>query len=364
MSATGPEACAKWRRNPAWILVTCCVVACASPARQQPQYGPARQQQSAGYPPPGAAPPHGPQPTYGAQPNSGGPSPQTGAQSGRPGPAPAVGRAPPLQADPILNMDATWLRGRAQALLVELIAALEPGARSRVTGIPLVMDPAPSEVNAFAACMDGSALMAVSDGLLIISAELAQASANDELFGTVKVDEYIGMVGGAMRAGRPIPHSPPGFYPANQRTDPRRVARHHQLYEEQVAFVLAHELGHHYLGHLPCTARAGGLPAGAVARALSNRVPLFNQPNELAADVAGTNNILRAGRARATAPLTEKGGLLTMRFFSSLRRTSAADLLLSFERSHPPPQLRVPVIQQAANAWRLTGGLGVPVPRF
>ena len=34
---------------------------------------------------------------------------------------------------------------------------------------------------------------------------------------------------------------------------------------------------------------------------------------------------------------------------------------LGFERSHPPPQLRTPVIQQTAAAWRATGGRGLPI---
>src|SRR5690606_6980338 len=106
-----------------------------------------------------------------------------------------------------------------------------------------------------------------------------------------------------------------------------------------------HELGHHYLGHLPCTAGSDPLGAGEVARVLSSNVPLFNQPNEIASDVAGTHNVLDAGRNRAAQGFygwTENGGLLTMRFFIGFGQLSPADLLLAFERSHPPPELRVP----------------------
>jgi hypothetical protein len=149
--------------------------------------------------------------------------------------------------------------------------------------------------------------------------------------------------------------------------DARVLARQHQVFDEQVAFVLGHELGHHHLGHLPCTAGSDPLGAGEAARILSSQVPLFNQPNEIAADLAGTYNLLDAGRARQARGLAgwnEGGGLLTMRFFAGLGQLSPADILTSFERSHPPPQLRTPIIQQAAGAWRSTGGNPFPVPGF
>jgi hypothetical protein len=40
--------------------------------------------------------------------------------------------------------------------------------------------------------------------------------------------------------------------------------------------------------------------------------------------------------------------------------------VFSFERSHPPPQLRTPIIQQTANNWRRGGGQSgaspLPIP--
>jgi hypothetical protein len=100
-------------------------------------------------------------------------------------------------------------------------------------------------------------------------------------------------------------------------------------------------------------------------RALSDAVPLFNQPNELAADVAGTTNVLNAGkRSTQGYAYTENGGLLTMRFFAGLDNVSVVQILFDFEASHPAPQIRAPVIQQAAATWRFTGGQGLPVFRL
>jgi Zn-dependent protease with chaperone function len=233
-------------------------------------------------------------------------------------------------------------------------------ARSRVQGIPLVVDDTVGEVNAFAACSDGRSLMAITDGLLEIMGWLAQASAHDEVFGGNKTDEYIRFIAARLESGKPNPR-PAGFFTAAAQTDGRKVARQHLLFEEETAFVLGHELAHHHLGHLPCTGKAGPLGTGDLARALAQNVPLFNQPNEGAADLAGTTNVLDAGKRRASH-WSEGGALLTMRFFLGLDG-GGFNLLLAFQHSHPSPRLRIPLIQESANYWRTTGGIGIPVLR-
>jgi Zn-dependent protease with chaperone function len=90
---------------------------------------------------------------------------------------------------------------------------------------------------------------------------------------------------------------------------------------------------------------------------------VFNQPNEFEADAAGTNNVLVAGSRRAGYHLTEGGALLLMLFFSASDQLSPEDILFGFNRTHPPPALRIPVIQQTANLWRISGGW-LPLPRF
>jgi len=262
-----------------------------------------------------------------------------------------------VASDPINQVNLAFLQNRAQTVLRDLVAALDAGKQQRVGSIPLVVDDTPGEVNAFAACTrNGTALMAISDGLLIIQAYLAQAQAEDELFGSAKVDEFVRFLAQNQRPGQPVAQPPPGFFHPSRQADGRKVQRQHHVLDEQLAFVLGHELAHHYLGHLPCTGQ-GSLTAADIGRVLSDAVPIFNQPNELAADVAGTSNVLRAGSRRPQGQgWTEGGGLLTMRFFAGFDQFSAADIVFAFERSHPPPLVRVPVIQQAANTWRSTGG--------
>jgi len=237
--------------------------------------------------------------------------------------------------------------------------------QARVRGIPLITDNTVGEVNAFASCTrDGKTAMAITDGLLDIQAHLAQARAIDEVFGSRKADEYIRFVAQNQRPKTPIVQPPVGMFDAAQTADSRKVTRQHQLLDEQLAFVLGHELAHHYLGHLPCTA-SGGLSAAEVGRVLSDAVPLFNQPNEIGADMAGVNNVLTSGARRSNGyRLTEGGALLTMQFFSGMDQFSPIDIVFAFERSHPPPAVRSPIIQQTAAAFRAGGSQGLPILSF
>jgi hypothetical protein len=267
---------------------------------------------------------------------------------------------PNVANDPINDTNLGWLRQQAQAILNDLVAALPDASRARVQGIPLVVDDTPGEVNAFAACSDGHAMMAITDGLLEITAGLAQASAADQIFGGNKTDQYIHFIATHLEQGKAIPR-PAGLFDAATQSDGRKVQRQHVWFEEEVAFILGHELAHHHLGHLPCTGQPGLFGGGDLLRSLARNIPLFNQPNESAADLAGTTNVLDAG-ARRSMHWTEEGGLLTMRFFLGLE--GGFNLLVAFQQSHPSPRIRIPLIQQSANYWRSSGGQGIPVPRI
>ncbi len=328
-----------------------------APQQQQPPPPPGYGQ---AYPPPAPYPPQG---GYAPQPPPPPGAPPVQAQLPPPAPAPAPLPNIDVARDPINQMNFGFLRQRAGEVYSALVAALQSQQQSRVAAIPLVFDNEPGSVNAFAGCTSsGKSLVAVTDGLLDIQAHLAQARATDEVFGTRKVDEYIQFVAQHQAPGAPVVQPPSGFFTQQQVYDPRKVARQHEVFEESVAFVLGHELAHHYLGHLPCTAGSGPLNTAEIGWALSNAIPAFNQPNEMASDVSGTQNVLKAGRARGGYQWTEGGGLLTMQFFSGMDQLSAADIIFGFERSHPPPQIRVPIIQQTAHAWRNTGGVQLPFP--
>lgn len=318
------------------------------------------------------APAGGPWPGYGQPPPPYGWAPSPGGAS--PGPAPPAPWGPPpapppagfVQNDPINAVDIGWMRQRMAQVHGELVNALPPAQRQRIEGIPLFSDPTVGEVNAFAACDEqGVALMAVSDGLLDVTGHLAQFRATDEIFGTRQLDAYIQLVATQQKPGRPVVRPPPGFVNPAHHVDPRKVARQNVLFEEALAFVVGHEMAHHHLGHTGC-ARGGrtGVQPADIGRVLSRAAPVFNQPNEIGADVAGTNNLLTAGSRRQGARWNEGGAMLVLNFFAGLDRLTPADIVFGFERTHPPPTFRMPVVQQAAQTWRLTGGVPLLFPPF
>jgi hypothetical protein len=304
--------------------------------------------------------------------NPGQPATQPGSAPGSTAPGAAPTAAPgggagvpaPVSAnDPVNNHDIAFLRQRAEQTLRALVAALPAAQQARVNGIPLVVDSTPGEVNAFASCSGSSSAMAITDGLLQIQSQLARFRAYDELAGTNKVGEYIGVIARGARPKQPLPEPPAGFADPRFDLDARKTTRQYQILDEELAFVMGHELGHHYLGHLPCTS-TGGLTLAQIGGVLANAVPAFNQPNEISADVVGINNTLTMGARRSDYHLTEGGALLTMQFFAGLDQLTPVDILFGFERDHPAPQVRTPIIQQAAATWRATGGVGLPILSF
>lgn len=277
---------------------------------------------------------------------------------------------PPVAADPINDVNLPWLRNAAGAVLNELVASLPPQFQARVQGIPFITEPMAGEVNAFAAC-DGERmpLMAMTDGLLQIESYIAQLRATDEVFGTRKLDAYLDYVAQNQKPKQPIVGPPPGLVDPMQHSEYRKVVRQHQLLEEQIAFVLGHELGHHYLGHTGCANGQSGrrrANEGDVYRRFQRVIPIFNTPNEDNADIAGVNNMLAAGARRGPNGYrwTEQGAMLTLNFFAKMegrgeQPASVEDRLFStLLSSHPNPANRVPKVQAAAYEWRRSGGVG------
>ena len=273
---------------------------------------------------------------------------------------------PPAYAanDPINNVDLDYLRATAQSVLGELVAALPADRQAKVQGIPFVADTKVGDVNAYASC-DESHMprMTVTDGLLTIEANIAQFKATDELFGTHKLDAYLDVVGAGLKEHEPIPVPPQGFIDPGQHMDGRKVARQHQILEEQLAFVLGHELGHHYLGHTGCANGRSGNRAPTLldvfeqgVRIGSKVVPVANQFNEADADNAGVDDLLAAGARRQGYRWNEEGAILTLGFFESLHNRHPEPGFMFLLNDHPRPALRLRLVQDEANRFRQSGG--------
>jgi len=337
-----------------------CVVALTTGC--PPPQAPAQQPPPPGYPPPGYA--YGPP----APAPYGYPSPYPPQPYSQPAPAPAPAPLPspapvqpPLSNRPLLpplGSAPAW-QAETRAVLEELKVNLSPDKQALVAGIPLVFDPDPTQVNAFAGCDDsGEPFIAGTEGLLEAIDGIAQTKATDELFATRTYDAYAAAVTPLLvstQGGRAL--LPAGIVPPQLWNDARRLSRAHEMFDEIVGFTFGHELSHHYLGHTGC---ARGQPAGIppvvsdLGRMLSNSVALFNQPNEIAADSAGCVNVLDTGRARSAQAYrwSEEGGLWLLDFFARMDAAAGSNPLLVFLRTHPNPGLRIPIVQTVAATWR------------
>jgi hypothetical protein len=256
------------------------------------------------------------------------------------------------------------MRQEPATVIAELIANLPDASRAKVQGIPLQPIEDPKEVNAFAGCSKSGAYMGITVPLALILARTSEARAYDELYGTAKYNELVNGFANEVRAQKAVTGPPAGFLPLPQALDPRKLARQKFLFDEQLAFVLGHELAHHYRGHTGCangTSNSGITPQD-IGRFLSNAVPVFNQPNEVEADVQGTFNVLDTGARRSAGRYTEEGANLVLDFFSRLETLGIETVVLGFLMTHPPPQLRLPIVQNAAQQWRNNGGRAPAFP--
>jgi len=292
-----------------------------------------------------------------------------------PGQPEALAPAPPGSYGPTGTFTQEFLQMETRVVLSELVASLTPDHRVRVQDIPLQYTSNLAEVNAAAGCTRGGrSLMAVTGGMLALVSAASEAKAADELAGTRILTSYYDQTVQSVRRNLPVPPLPPGAVPPQVALDPRKLARQRFLFDEQIGFILGHELGHHYRGHTGCA--GGGNATGTEAQAedavrmVSNTLPLFNQPVELEADAWGVVDVLDSGARRAGGRWTEEGALLSMDFFQRLEGERATSPILLFVRTHPPTVFRRPIIQMWADKWRRgerpttvgQGGIPLPIP--
>lgn len=269
-------------------------------------------------------------------------------------PAPsATVEAPRPLLPPLVGAEAR--RAEVRAVLAELVAQLTPAQSAKVKTIPLVFDTDPNEINAFAGCQKGAPYLAATEGFLLAVDAIAQTRATDELFGSKTYDAYTATIP-ARLAKKGSPALPAGSIPAAQESDPKRLSRAREIFDDVVAFAFGHELAHHYLGHTGCaqgqTASPGPNPA-VLGQIATTVVPWLNQPTEIAADTAGCFNTLNAGKARRPAyAWSEQGGLWLFDFFGRLESNAPLLVVVGFLSTHPDSRLRAPIIKAAASAWR------------
>ncbi|MCX5743784.1 MAG: M48 family metalloprotease [Proteobacteria bacterium] len=259
--------------------------------------------------------------------------------------------------DAINTVDLAALHRKATRILHELVDGLPPWYRDQVAHVSI--DFATEGVNAYASCAGfAQPRVTVTDDLLHVLARLAAARAAEEVFDVDATAAYVDWMAAHQRADGALVDPPQDREDPRRRLDRHKLTRQHELFDEGLAWVLGHELAHHYLHHLTCEGD-GGIVAD-VRAATQEIVPAFHQPDELAADAAGIANTLRAGQHRPGYTWQHRGALLLLSFFARQQALGVPDLVFAFARTHPPAQLRIPLLQGAVMTWYVTNGVVVP----
>jgi hypothetical protein len=276
-------------------------------------------------------------------------------------PAPPAGAVTPTGA-----IAQGWAEQRAAQIHGELLAHVFADQRSRVAAIPFHVVTDREEPNAAAGCSEtGAPMLMITSAMVTVCASSAEARAHDELAGTHALDAYAEGLLADLRGGRPVRALDPSLVSGPLASDPRRLAREVHLFDQQVAFILGHELAHHYRGHTGCAAQGGSTASAREAedlqRTLARTAPPLEQPFEVEADVWGITNVLERGSAGGAA-WTEEGALLSLEVFRRFGPLAQGGLDVGvFMSTHPPSELRAPVVQQAA-AMHRPGQPPLPIP--
>jgi len=280
-----------------------------------------------------------------------------------PGGTPAIPNIPGLPGPKLFSPTGFLLmpvmKDEAKKIYQKEIDSLSAANKTVVEKIPLLFEDNKEEVNAFAGCDDtGKTFVVVTAAMYQMLDLMAQTRATDEIFGTAYYDEYIKELAKQQEGKAKILPLPPGMLDPTKSLDQRKLKRQRQLFDEAIAYVLGHELAHHYKGHLGsvCSGGAGGtIKPGDIIRLAKKVVPAVNQANEIQSDIEGTNNLLTAGQNETEYKWSEAGALLVIDFFKKLRDLGGPGApLFTFMMTHPAPEVRAPIVKNTADWWRLT----------
>src|SRR5262249_8970893 len=170
-------------------------------------------------------------------------------------PTAALPSAPLGSFDMYGSVTTDYMRKEPMSVVTELTGALSTTDRAKVKSIPIQIVDDAKDVNAFATSdHSGGAFVGITAPLLLIMARTAETRAFDETYGTSKYNELANGFANEVKAQKTVTGPGPGFLPLPQALDPRKLSRQTFLFDEQLAFVLGHELAHHYRGHTGCAA--------------------------------------------------------------------------------------------------------------
>lgn len=304
------------------------------------------------------------------------PLPDPNARDPEPPARGSLAPPPPGSWDANGHMTQAFLEQEAQSIHQALVAALDAHENEQVRSIPFEVVAEAREPNAAAACTRAtrSPLMMITSAMLVLAAGISEAKAYDEVAGTQTYEQYVTAVVQQVRSEQPVRGVDAALHVAPNATDPHKLARQRHLYDEQIAFIVGHELAHHYRGHTDCVEgrTQAEIERDELAAVLAHTVPPFSQPREIEADMWGVVNVLEAGRNRQGGVWNQEGGLINLDFFRRLSDEGGAELVLAFLSTHPPSLVRMPIVRSTAQQWQpgwrppgiplLGGGEGMELP--
>jgi hypothetical protein len=262
--------------------------------------------------------------------------------------------APPNSTDANGAMTMAFLRTEVTSVIEEVRSHLPPDHLARVVHVPFHIVDDTAEPNAAAGCAPGNRapMIMITEPMLTIAAATSEARAYDELAHTSTYETYASSIIDMFRRGG-IRGLSPGALSGPLATDSRKLARQRQLFDEQVAFILGHEMAHHYRGHTGCApgGSASASQAEDLQRSLAQAAPPLEQPFEIEADMWGITSVLEAGHSRGGGTWSDEGALLSLDTFRHLGEMRTDDLPMVFLSTHPPSLVRAPIVQQVSSAW-------------
>lgn len=280
-------------------------------------------------------------------------------------PVPPVAPAP---TDPQGRMRYSALDALARKVFRELLAGMPASDRKRMPRTELRIEVAPTGIMATARCTGiRRALIQLDSGLLVLFAGFAETAAqlalhpNDEASQNAAA-AFLRYARAAMYAQARTPRSDLAAIPQSQRVaeSKRRLQTH--LFEEVVAFMIAHEIGHVTTNLAWCEPVVPGDSGAFRALMRQSEPPSAQQPIEYEADAAGMRLVLAARRGDRTVRFSRAGGLGLMTLYAAFEHPTE---LYDPSRTHPHALLRRQRLGKLAQPGRSAGeilplSIGIP----
>jgi hypothetical protein len=252
--------------------------------------------------------------------------------------APRPADAQPFDVAPGKHMAS--LREAASAEFIAAARFLGLGSDETVAGLYVAFDDDSTDVSSLVACDDdGDYVVVLSDALLALARSVADAEANDEVFGTYKLEQYARFLSetvvsaGTSWAG-PVP-PPPGFFDPRQARAANKLEVEFVRFREILASIVVHELIHLKSGAIVCSHPTATHERGDDEWTLGEREQALVLAREIytpegirSADIATTAVLLEMGR-------TEIGSVAWLRTAQHLAPI-AAGVDDTSKRMHPP----------------------------